>query len=61
MALGAGAGVGGANLLARGLTNQGMVNAAAQRTTIDPRTLDAQLRGLAGAGMFSQPDRFVGQ
>lgn len=42
-----------ARLAAHALTSPQVVRAAASPTPIDPRQLDAQLRGLAGGGFFS--------
>jgi hypothetical protein len=51
--VGAATGLLGANAAARGLTNQGVVNAAASRTTLDPRLVDAQVRGMIGSGLLN--------
>lgn len=56
MLAGGAAGMTMANGAARMLTNPGMVNAAASRTTIDPHTLDAQLRGMIGSGLMTVKD-----
>lgn len=52
--IGAAAGLGGVNLLARGLTSPRITRAIAERNYLSPELQDAQIRSLIGAGRLSK-------